>query len=51
MESMFSGCKNLAYINFKQFNDESLENLNNIFSEVSDNLIICLNNIYYESNY
>ena len=44
MNSMFDGCTKLEYINLKNFNDSRLNiNLKNIFNQVPDNIVICIN--------
>ena len=48
--SIFSGCKNLAYINFYKFSEKSMLFLHDIFSEVPNNLIFCINDKNIDSN-
>ena len=41
---MFKGCKNLEYINLKNYNESnSSEVYNDIFDDVPNNLVICIN--------
>ena len=44
MESMFEGCMHLEYINIINFSNENLENINNIFKDIPDNIVFCKNN-------
>jgi len=44
LEFMFHDCINLDYINFNDLNDlDNLENYENIFGNVSENIVICVN--------
>ena len=44
MNSMFDGCTKLEYINLKNFKDSKFViNLENIFNQVPDNIVICIN--------
>ena len=45
MNNMFYGCENLEYINMKNYvtNNLFLETYSNIFSNVSKNIVICIN--------
>ena len=43
MHYMFYGCINLEYINMKNFNDINLEKYQNIFNDVPENIVICIN--------
>ena len=45
MDSMFSGCSRLEYINLKSFIENESLSANNIFDQIPDNVVICLNNI------
>ena len=43
MDNMFNGCINLEYINLKYFTENALENYENIYTQVPDNVVVCLN--------
>ena len=43
MYSMFEGCSNLEYINFKNAKDNMTCNYCNIFKGTPDNLVMCIN--------
>ena len=43
MIEMFSGCKNLEYINLKNFIENEDLSVTNIFNNVPDNIVVCLN--------
>ena len=40
---MFTGCTSLAYLNLYNYNDNFTPNINNIFYETSNNLLIVIN--------
>ena len=44
IDYMFEGCINLQYINIQNFNASTYEKFNNFFDEVSENVVICINN-------
>ena len=50
MNSIFEGCENLEYINMSNFDGNSLMGFNDLFKNVPDNIVICLdeNNIKNE---
>ena len=42
--NMFYGCTSLKYINLKNYNENSnIENYNNIFNDIPNNVVICIN--------
>ena len=43
MISMFNGCSNLEYINLKNFIENNSLTVSNIFDNVPDNIVLCLN--------
>ena len=43
MTSMFEGCLHLEYVNLQNFNEVRLNNTDNIFKDVPDNIVYCLN--------
>ena len=43
MGFMFSGCSQLEYINLKNFTENSLSSFSNIFGNVPENIVACLN--------
>ena len=43
MREMFEDCINLEYINLKNFNEINLTSYNNMFNNVPDNVVICIN--------
>ena len=43
MEELFAGCKNLEYINLKNLKENNSLNYVDIFSEVPDNIVVCIN--------
>ena len=47
MTSMFQDCINLEYINLKNFDDTKLNSIYDIFKNIPENCVICIN----ESNY
>ena len=44
MISMLEGCSNLTYINLFNFEENSNLNYTNIFLDINDNLVYCINN-------
>ena len=40
---MFSGCKNLEYINLQNFDESQITASVNMFAYVPDNVVICIN--------
>ena len=48
IESAFDGCTSLEYINMKNAieNEKQLINCDNLFRDVPDNIVICLNELY-----
>ena len=44
MGNLFSGCSNLEYVNLKNFREESISTKEDIFNQVPDNIVVCLNN-------
>ena len=49
VNNMFFQCKNLEYINLKNFNEIHFQKNNNIFYNVPDNIVICVNNVNYDT--
>ena len=45
MNFMFSGCINLEYINLIKFDENELKSYNNIFDNVPENIVICINEL------
>ena len=43
MRNMFSNCSKLEYINLKKFIEYNSLNATNIFNNISDNIVLCLN--------
>ena len=43
MSQMFKGCEKLEYINLKNFNEIRLNSYNNIFDNIPDNVVVCVN--------
>ena len=43
MSYLFKGCSNLGYINMSNFIEGSNVNVNNIFDDVPDNIVFCIN--------
>ena len=43
MDSMFKGCSKLEYINLKNFKETNLRYYPDIFKNVPDNIVVCLN--------
>ena len=44
LKEMFFNCKNLEYINMKNFKETSLlEKYNDMFTNVPDNIVVCIN--------
>ena len=43
MDSMFKGCSKLEYINLKNFKETNLRYYPDIFENVPDNIVVCLN--------
>ena len=43
MPEMFYNCINLEYINMKNFKETSLISYNNMFKNVPDNIVVCIN--------
>ena len=49
MNKMFYGCINLEYINMINFQENQLEKYNNIFNQVPENIVVCVNENYIRS--
>ena len=43
MQSMFEGCINLEYINLKNFIENEKLNFKNIFNDVQEDIVVCIN--------
>ena len=43
MNDMFNGCNKLEYINFKNFKETELSSYDNIFKDIPDNVVVCVN--------
>jgi len=49
MQEMFQGCSNLEYINMYNFDENKLEKINSIFSDIPENIVVCLKEMKPES--
>ena len=49
MQEMFQGCTNLEYINMYNFDENKLEKINYIFSNIPENIVLCLKEMKPES--
>ena len=45
LDSLFFRCSKLGYVKLNNFIDNSLESIENLFQGVTDNIIICINNL------
>ena len=45
MSKMFNGCSNLEYINLKNFNENINLNVDDIFYNIPDKIVVCLNGV------
>ena len=43
MNSLFEGCLNLEYINMKNFVEDSLRIYSNMFTNIPENVVVCIN--------
>ena len=43
MANTFDGCTNLEYVDIINFNEQKTSHYSNIFNNVLDNIVICLN--------
>ena len=44
MDYMFNSCRNLEYINFKNLTENNNLSITNVFKNIPDNIVLCLNN-------
>ena len=49
MQEMFQGCTNLEYINMYNFDENKLKKINSIFSNIPENIVLCLKEMKPES--